>query len=321
LAEKYLALWNEPDADRRRRMIAELWREDGRHFLQPPQEIRGIAAQPGIGLTAILEARGHEEIEARAASAHGHWVGSEGLSFRRRDDAERLGDVVKFHWEAVAQDGEVFGVGLNFHASPRTAGSSATTRSSSLRGMGAALLGEQEGSVGDDRLDACLRVDASVSPTSCRCPHRTKCWSLAGRGHAPAIRLEARAWSETTPGHDLSARGNVAKVDNSGWSLYGAQRSQPVATGSKRDGAENGSLKRKPLPSVATSCPTRSMVRRGSTVRVRQRAYLKCLQIDTLLLSVARTRGHIPDTSAVRATHGDVSRRLPTRLSQGWSTR
>jgi hypothetical protein len=71
------------------------------------------------------------------------------------------------------------------------------------------------------------------------------------------------------------ARGNVAKADNSGWSLYGAQRSQPVATGSKRDGAENGSPKRKPLPSVANSCLSRSMVRRGSTVRVRQRALQK----------------------------------------------
>ena len=68
LAETYLALWNEPDADRRRRMIAELWTEDGRHILQPPQEIRAIAAQPGIAMTAILEARGYEEIEARAAS-------------------------------------------------------------------------------------------------------------------------------------------------------------------------------------------------------------------------------------------------------------
>jgi hypothetical protein len=114
LADKYVALWNEPDADRRRRTIAELWTEEGRHILQPPQEIRGIAARPGIGLTAILEARGHAEIEARAASAYEHWVGSEGLSFRRRDDAERLGDVVTFHWEALAKDGEVFGVGLNF---------------------------------------------------------------------------------------------------------------------------------------------------------------------------------------------------------------
>jgi hypothetical protein len=114
LAEKYVALWNEPDADRRRRLIAELWREDATHILQPPQEIREIAARPGLAITAILEARGYEEIEARAASAYEHWVGSEGLSFRRRDDAERLGDVVKFHWDAVAKDGEVAAVGLNF---------------------------------------------------------------------------------------------------------------------------------------------------------------------------------------------------------------
>jgi hypothetical protein len=114
LAEKYVALWNEPDAGKRRRMIAELWAEDGRHILQPPQEIRAIAARPGLAMTAILEARGYEEIEARAASAYEHWVGSEGLSFRGRDDADRLGDVVKLHWEAVAKDGAVFAVGLSF---------------------------------------------------------------------------------------------------------------------------------------------------------------------------------------------------------------
>jgi hypothetical protein len=114
LAEKYVALWNQSDADRRRRMIAELWTEHARHVLQPPQEIRAIAARPGLAMSAILEARGYEEIEARAASVYEHWIGSEGLSFRARDDAERLGDVVKFHWEAIAKDGEVFAVGLNF---------------------------------------------------------------------------------------------------------------------------------------------------------------------------------------------------------------
>jgi hypothetical protein len=114
LAEKYIALWNQPDADQRRRMIAELWTEDGRHILQPPQEIRGIAARPGLAMTAILEARGYEQIEARAASAYEHWVGSEGLSFRGRDDVERLGDVVKFHWEAVAKDAQTSAVGLSF---------------------------------------------------------------------------------------------------------------------------------------------------------------------------------------------------------------
>ena len=114
LAERYVALWNEPDADRRRHMIAGLWAEDGRHILQPPQGFHEIAAQPGIALTAILEARGYEEIEARAASAYEHWVGSEGLSFRGRDDADRLADVVKLHWEAVAKDGTVAAVGLSF---------------------------------------------------------------------------------------------------------------------------------------------------------------------------------------------------------------
>ena len=113
LAEKYLAVWNEPDADQRRLMIAKLWAEDGRHILQPPQELRAIAAQPGIGMTAILVAQGNEEIEARAASVYEHWVGSEGLSFRGRDDADRLGDVGKLHWEAVAGDGTVFAVGLS----------------------------------------------------------------------------------------------------------------------------------------------------------------------------------------------------------------
>lgn len=113
LAENYVALWNEPDAGRRRRLIAELWTEDGRHLLQPPQEIRAIAAGPGIAMTAILEAQGHLEMEARAASVYEHWVGSEGLSFRGRDDVERLGDIVKFHWEAIARDGERFAVGLS----------------------------------------------------------------------------------------------------------------------------------------------------------------------------------------------------------------
>jgi hypothetical protein len=114
LAEKYMALWNEPDADRRRQMIAELWTVDGRHILQPPQEVREIAAQPGIGLRAILEAHGYDEIEARVASAYEHWIESEGFTFRGRDDADRLGDVVKFHWEALDKDGETFAVGLNF---------------------------------------------------------------------------------------------------------------------------------------------------------------------------------------------------------------
>jgi hypothetical protein len=114
LADRYVALWSEPDADRRRRIIAELWTADGSQVLQPPQEMRAIAASPGIGLAATLEARGHAELEARATTSYEHWVAAEGLSFRGCDDAERLGDVAKFRWEAVTRDGEVAAVGLVF---------------------------------------------------------------------------------------------------------------------------------------------------------------------------------------------------------------
>ena len=113
LAKQYIALWNEPDAGRRRQTITELWASDGKHILEPPQEIGDIAARPGVGLGAILVARGYDEIEARATSAYEHWVGSEGLRFRGRDDARQLDDVVKFHWEAVAEDDTVAAVGLN----------------------------------------------------------------------------------------------------------------------------------------------------------------------------------------------------------------
>ena len=114
LADRYLALWNEADPERRRRLIAELWTEDGAQILQPPLEMRAIAASAGIGMAATLEAHGHAELEARAATSYEEWVGSAGLSFRRRDDVYRLHEVVKFHWEAVSPDGEVMAVGLVF---------------------------------------------------------------------------------------------------------------------------------------------------------------------------------------------------------------
>jgi hypothetical protein len=114
LADRYVALWNEPDADRRRTAVAELWTENGAHILQPPQEMREIAARPGIGLTATLEARGHSALEARAATAYEEFISAGEFRFQRRDDVERLADVVKFTWEMVSRDGNVAGTGLEF---------------------------------------------------------------------------------------------------------------------------------------------------------------------------------------------------------------
>ncbi len=41
---------------------------------------------------------------------------------------------------------------------------------------------------------------------------------------------------------------------NHGWSVYGAERSQPVATGGKWSGRENAPNRPKALPWVATGC-------------------------------------------------------------------
>ena len=133
LADKYVALWNEPDTDRRRRTIAELWTENGRHILQPPQEIRAIAAQAGIAMTAILKAQGYEEIEARAASAYEHWVGSEGLSFRGATTPSGSATSSSSTGRRSRRTARCPRSGSAFSFLPRTAGSSATTRSWSLR--------------------------------------------------------------------------------------------------------------------------------------------------------------------------------------------
>jgi hypothetical protein len=114
LADRYVAVWNELDPAQRRELIEDLWTEDGAHILQPPQEIREIAARPGIGLSARLEARGHTALEARVTSAHEEFVTSGAFRFRRRDNVESLADVLKFNWEMVSTDGEVVAVGLEF---------------------------------------------------------------------------------------------------------------------------------------------------------------------------------------------------------------
>ena len=114
LADRYVSLWNEPDPERRRQLVAELWTEDGAQILQPPQEMREIAARPGIGMSATLEARGRAELEARTTSAYDGWVAGEGFHFRRRDNVDRIADVVKFNWEMVTPEGDVAAVGLTF---------------------------------------------------------------------------------------------------------------------------------------------------------------------------------------------------------------
>ncbi|MEV5497243.1 hypothetical protein AB0M50_17770 [Nonomuraea fuscirosea] len=111
LVDRYVAVWNEPDAGLRRKAVAELWTEDGVQLLQPPQDIREAAA--ALGVTPVLEARGHEALEARVTSSYEKFVAPGEFFFRPRDNADRLADIVKFTWEMVSTDGgEPAGAGL-----------------------------------------------------------------------------------------------------------------------------------------------------------------------------------------------------------------
>ena len=111
LADRYVAVWNEPDAGLRRTAVRELWTEDASHVLQAPQEVRRTAGELGFA-TAVFEARGHAELERRVSRAHQEFVAPGTFTFRSRGDADRLHDVVKFTWEMVAGNGDLAGVGL-----------------------------------------------------------------------------------------------------------------------------------------------------------------------------------------------------------------
>ena len=51
LADRYVTLWNEPDAEQRRRLIEELWTEDGGQILQPV--LYGLAAERLLGRSVV----------------------------------------------------------------------------------------------------------------------------------------------------------------------------------------------------------------------------------------------------------------------------
>ena len=110
LAGRYVAVWNQPDAARRRAAVAEVWTDDAVHLLEPPEDARAAAA--ALAINPVFAARGHAELLARIARAYEEWVAPGQFAFRPRADAARVADLVKFHWEMVTPDGEVAAVGL-----------------------------------------------------------------------------------------------------------------------------------------------------------------------------------------------------------------
>jgi len=97
LADRYVAVWNETDAVRRRQSIADLWALDGEHYV------------------GTQEVRGYEALEKRIVGSHVKNVRDGGHRFRAARDARALHDVVTFHWEMLPADREeVVAAGLEF---------------------------------------------------------------------------------------------------------------------------------------------------------------------------------------------------------------
>jgi hypothetical protein len=95
LADRYVAVWNEPDPAARRRAIAELWVPDGVHYVKD------------------REFRGHAALEERVLDAYDKNVRLAGNRFRAARNPQALRDIVELNWEMVPADGDrVLAVGL-----------------------------------------------------------------------------------------------------------------------------------------------------------------------------------------------------------------
>jgi hypothetical protein len=97
LADRYVAVWNETDPERRRQAIAGLWTPDGRHYVD------------------TREARGYPALEQRITGSHEKNVRDGGHRFRAAQDARALRDAVAFHWEMLPAESErVVAAGFEF---------------------------------------------------------------------------------------------------------------------------------------------------------------------------------------------------------------
>ena len=108
LADRYVAMFNDPDPERRRAAVKALWSPGAVLVLNPPQEVREVADT--LAMRPIFESRGHAELEARVDGAYEQFASK--YEFRRSGRADRLQDVLTFRWEAILRDsGEPDGAG------------------------------------------------------------------------------------------------------------------------------------------------------------------------------------------------------------------
>jgi hypothetical protein len=103
------------------------------------------------------------------------------------------------------------------------------------------------------------------------------------------------------------------------WSIYGAQRAQPVATGGKWKAPESRS--NKPIRNrwQPTATVSQRMVRRGSTVRVRQRALLQAPHVGAFPFRATCSLSNVGMEPCLELSHSERPRR--SALRHGLRTR
>jgi uncharacterized protein len=97
LAERYMAVWNEPDPQARRSAVAQIWSEDAR-CCTPAADYVGL-----------------EAIDGRVAAAHDKWVGQGGFVFRPRGAVDEHHGGMRVRWDMVpSAGGEPVSSGVQF---------------------------------------------------------------------------------------------------------------------------------------------------------------------------------------------------------------
>jgi hypothetical protein len=95
--ERYVCLWNEPDAEVRRRTIEELWAPDGANY------------------TPTTQAIGYDALDTRVTSSYENYIGPGKYHFRTHLPPAGHHGVVKVTWAMVTlPDEAVASIGVEF---------------------------------------------------------------------------------------------------------------------------------------------------------------------------------------------------------------
>lgn len=93
LVERYFAMWNETDAERRHELIRETWTESAQ-YLDP-----------------LLEGAGHEGIDAMVRAFQDRFAGHR---FHQTSTIDAHHDRLRFGWELAPIDGPAIAIGQDF---------------------------------------------------------------------------------------------------------------------------------------------------------------------------------------------------------------